>query len=121
MPPLRDTRERGFTLVELMIVVVIVGILAAIAVPRFSLTSYRAKEKEADLILSQVYRMQEAYRAQYGEFAIDQESLVLVGFAPPQTMKHYEWTGEVALPLCLTATDGAKDRGVDENGELTHC
>ena len=117
----RSIRTRGFTLVELMIAVVIIGLLAAIAIPRFNLSSYKAKEKEADMILSQVYRMQTAHMAQFGSFTVHQSDLARVGFAPPQTMKHYSWTGDVELPLCLNATTGARNRGVGINGDIDYC
>jgi type IV pilus assembly protein PilA len=56
--------QRGFTLVELMIVVAIIGILAAIAIPNFSKFQARAKQSEAKANLKGIYT---AKHAAYGE------------------------------------------------------
>ncbi|MBL8605247.1 MAG: prepilin-type N-terminal cleavage/methylation domain-containing protein [Myxococcales bacterium] len=57
----------GFTLVELMIVVVILGILAAVAIPAFSRYIKRSKTAEASGNISKVYQGQTVYFTQSAE------------------------------------------------------
>jgi prepilin-type N-terminal cleavage/methylation domain-containing protein len=118
-PEHRLTR-RGFTLIELMIVVVIIGILAAIAIPRFSITSHKSKEKEADVLLSQIYRLQEAYEAEHGVPAGSDTDLATVGYEAP-ILKYYEYTGSVDVPQCLASTGTWNSRRVTAAGDIENC
>jgi len=61
-------RRAGFTLVELMISVAIIGILAAIAIPAFSTYQLRAKRSEAYANLSAIARSEEGYFVTNGTY-----------------------------------------------------
>jgi prepilin-type N-terminal cleavage/methylation domain-containing protein len=113
----RIRNSKGFTLIELMIVVVIIGILAAIAIPKFGQASNRAKEKEADGIIKQVYTLQSAFRADKGRLATDVAELTTVGFEQPTSLSNYTFnTGVATSPYCLTpnpATAAWSQRCID--------
>jgi len=63
------SKREGFTLVELAVVVVIIGVLAAFAVPRFLASVERSKAAEAFNYLSAVQSAQERYHARQGIYA----------------------------------------------------
>jgi len=63
-----NTRRGGFTLIELMIVVAIIGILAAIAIPNFLRFQLKAKSSEGKTNLSAIRTAEESYYAEYGVY-----------------------------------------------------
>ena len=64
----RNRREGGFTLVELMIVVALIGVLTAVAIPNFMNYQARSRRSEAFANLSAIGRVQKTYHATKGEF-----------------------------------------------------
>lgn len=61
--------KKGFTLLELMIVVAIVAFLASVAIPRYFTYFAKAKQAEATMLLASLHTAQQAYWAEHGSYA----------------------------------------------------
>ena len=103
--------QKGFTLIELMIVVVIIGILAALAIPRFMEATGKAKKSEAKSVLKQIYVLERAYYQEndvYIAFALG-VACPAIGFELPSGTPRYQYMCVVTAPPGATFTATATE------------
>ena len=119
----RLSGRKGFTLIELMIVVVIIGILFALAVPRFMRATTKSKQHEAKEILRNIYTMQQTYKQANDTYWISRgvvaSSYNRYAFTPigveigPTARYSYSFTVETATTFTAQATAAAP--GLDDD------
>ena len=120
-PRQRSLLQKGFTLVELMIVVVIVGILSAIALPNFLNQQNKAKATCAKTQVSALAKEQQVFFAENSDFAATATEL---GTTLPEACNGY---GQVVLSdSAITAaptdtTNGYFVRADLSNGSFKMC
>ncbi len=98
---IRRTLNRGFTLIELMIVVAIIGLLAALAIPNFIKFQARARQSEAKSNLKALWTAEKSW---YGDKQSYCTSLDNTGFAPERGNRYlYTIVPGIANPQVRTA------------------
>lgn len=65
------TMRRGFTLIEMIIVIIIIGIIATLGLTQYAEVVERARAAEAMMILGGIRTLQEAYKLEHGTYASD--------------------------------------------------
>lgn len=75
--------QKGFSLIELMIVVVIIGLLATIGVPQYQNFIAKTRQAEAKNLMSGVYTAEKAFFAEWNQYYGDFRA---IGFEPTGTM-----------------------------------
>jgi type IV pilus assembly protein PilA len=118
---LRSNAEAGFTLVELMIVVGIIGLLAALAIPNFISYQARSRRSEAYVNLAAIARIQSTYHAEQGEF-FEAGSWPIVPDGDLSTRK-MEWdaASEAAYAELGWRPEGQVFYAYDTNAGATNC
>lgn len=90
-------RIRGFTLIELMVVVAIVAILAAIAVPVFADQMRKSRRSDAARGLSEVQLRQERWRASHAKYmGTDSTAANKTAFGDLPVSDYYDFTFDTA-------------------------
>ena len=97
-------KSQGFTLIELMIVVAIIGILAAIAIPNFLTYQCKSRQTEAKTNLGAIGTGNEAYFAENDSYAGTTQQ---VGFRPKGTVR-YVYTITNSTSTFTATADGTQ-------------
>jgi len=97
MAAMGKQRTRGFTLVELMIVVAIIGVLASVAIPSFLNYQLTSKRAEAFANLASLAKAQKAFYAEFNTYvSVPSEPSGVLGL-PPTTIKRDKASIDVAF------------------------
>jgi type IV pilus assembly protein PilE len=120
---LMQAKVKGFSLVELIVVVAIVGILASIALPRYQTYSLRANRTNAFAILNEIMQAQERFAADRGTYTNDLTELGYLASQPSAAGDDYRYLitasvcgASLAECVLLTATAQGSQKD-DANGE----
>jgi len=120
--------DKGFTLIELMIVIAIIGVLAAIAIPTYARFQYQSKTSEAKKIIDSIKKTQIAYHSEHEVFFacasspgangtagpsqrpwVDNGGFGTIGFAP---------VGDVRYNYSVAVSADGQEMAIEAEGDL---
>ena len=75
----KQKNQAGFSLTELLVALIIVGLLVVMAMPKFTSVITKTKTTEAKLMLNQIYMLEEAYWDEHDKYTVNLDD---IGYKP---------------------------------------
>lgn len=118
MKDLLNRQRKGFTLIEILVVVVIIAILAAISVPMYVDYVQGARASDAQSQIGAIYNASKMYYQEKGEWASDTNDLEMGGFLQMDEATNRQWEFTITEEQIVAISTGEMPGGAGK--EVTY-
>jgi len=98
-------KKQGFTLFELVVVVIIVGILAALGLPQYNKVTEKGRGAEAKVVLGLINKAQMFYNQEYGGYTSNLTALSVSAPTSCVSTHHFYYSTDASVATATRCTD----------------